>query len=172
VYSVLRFQTGTDSYYRRREQCPQYGLEKDDVVVATKKQAEECESRAQAAEELKSAQEQREAAMIGLADVQKELAATQKELKKKQKEQAQRWSMDDDIFGPVNRPQPFGQPFIFAAATVTPTCSTYQPPEADKESPIRAFIGTMVRRSWISGRSKKRSKVELPLPTTAGQVIS
>jgi hypothetical protein len=165
VYSVLRFQTGTDSYYRRREQCPQYGLEKDDVVVATKKQAEECESRAQAAEELKSAQEQREAAMIGLADVQKEL-------KKKQKEQAQRWSMDDDIFGPVNRPQPFDQPFIFAAATVTPTCSTYQPPEADKESPIGAFIGTMVRRSWISGRSKKRSKVELPLPTTAGQVIS
>jgi hypothetical protein len=103
VYSVLRFQTGTDSYYRRREQCPQYGLEKDDVVVATKKQAEECESRAQAAEELKSAQEQREAAMIGLADVQKEL-------KKKQKEQAQRWSMDDTFLGRSTDPSPSTSP--------------------------------------------------------------
>ncbi|OQE26060.1 hypothetical protein PENFLA_c007G01183 [Penicillium flavigenum] len=161
----------------RREQCLQCGLEKDDAIVVTKKQAEECESRAQAAEgELKSAQEQREAARI-------ELSAVQKELKKKQKEQTQRWSMDDDIFGPVNRPQPFDQPFVFAAATLTSTRTTYQPPKADKRSPHLAFAGTVkeqsvksyhhaVKGNCISVGSKKRFKVELPLATTAGQVTS
>ncbi|KAJ6186278.1 hypothetical protein N7519_007579 [Penicillium mononematosum] len=145
----------------RREQCPQCGLEKDDVVVATKKQAEECESRAQAAEEEpKSAKGQREAAMI-------ELAAAQKKVKKKQKAQTQRWSMDDDMFGPVNRTQPFDHP----------SCS---PPPL---SPLLAFAGIVkeqsvksyhdaVKGNWTSVGSKKRFKVDSPLATTAGQDTS